>query len=117
MRCLERNKRTLYYASVSFSDTLDEYGNATGGKSYRSAQAVAFRANVSPERGNYQRMAQGVVDNTEKVIVTSDTSCPIKEDYAIWMDVPVTSRHNYIVTAVERSINSITIRVRRVYMT
>lgn len=117
MRDLKRNQRLIYYAALkNVTEYLDSNGDYTGTNVYTYASPVAFYANVSPVRGTYSREAQGIVNEGERTICTSDMNCPIAEDYAIWIDKPTSINHDYIVTGVERSINSILIRVKKCYI-
>lgn len=115
MRDLHRNRQDFYYAALSScTDIVDEYGNLTGGKSYTYLAPVKFSANISPEKGRYSRDEQGITNTTVRTITTTDLDCPIQADYAIWIGISTEARHNFIVESVEKSLNSITISVRRV---
>ena len=57
----------------------------------------------------------GNLENYDKVIVTSDMSCPIDEDTVLWIDETDTSQpYDYIVKRVSRSKNGISIAVAKV---
>lgn len=121
---------------------VDEYGNETGEliPSYR--KAVQMRANISPATGQNQVEQFGNLDSYDKVIVTCDMSCPIDENTVLFIDkrpeytevqtheivegqalyaddevVEKTyelPKYNYIVKRVAKSLNGISIAVRKV---
>lgn len=140
MRTLQRNKRTFYYCLYRHSSPIeDEYGNETGETLVVYQEPVEMKANVSQAAGQTNAEMFGTLENYDKVIVTSDMSCPIDEntvlfiekapefvgtgDYAIAGEaiagiavagetmVPV---YDYIVRRVSKSLNSIAIAIRRV---
>ncbi len=116
---------------------IDEYGNETGEIIPHYESAVSMYANISPARGQSQTEQFGNLDNYDKVIVTRDMSCPIDEHSVLFVEkepeyasistheivsgnpniVTVTysqPKNDYIVKRVARSINSISIAVRKV---
>ena len=62
----------------------------------------------------------GALDNYDKVIVTSHMDCPIDENSVLYIDTTpvkvngVWSPHNYVVRRVAKSLNGISIAVRKV---
>ena len=122
MRCLERNKQTVYYALYS-NETIqyDSEGYETGESSVGYSKPVAISVNVSPARGQANVEMFGETLNYDRVIVTDDMSCPISETSVLWVgdapdadgDVP----YDYIVRKVARSLNSISIAISRVEVT
>lgn len=121
---------------------LDEYGNETGEIIPHYGAAVSMYANISPATGQAQTEQFGNLDNYDKVIVTRDMNCPIDEHSVLFIDkspeyTDVTShkiqegnalyaddeivevtysqpKYNYIVKRVAKSLNSISIAVRKV---
>lgn len=126
MRSLQRNQQTIYYRLYSDSVTpiteTDEWGNTldTGQSAVGYGDPVEMKANVSPATGSAQIAQFGTLENYDKVIVTAWTDCPIREDSVLYIDtVPVKtngewSKHDYIVTRVAKSLNGISIAVRKV---
>lgn len=113
MHCLNRNKTKIFYALFTGEvENTNSEGNYTGERSLTYGTPVAFYANVSAARGTADVEQFGINADYTKVIVTCDMSCPIKEDSIIWIDKPVTERHNYAVTQIARSLNSISIAVK-----
>ena len=121
---------------------IDDYGNENGETIPQYADAVKMYANISPATGQNQVEQFGNLDSYDKVIVTCDMSCPIDEDTVLFIDKEpeytevrtnevtesqalfgedeVTEKtyripkYNYIVKRVARSLNSISIAVRKV---
>ena len=121
---------------------VDEYGNETGEMIPSYEEAVPMRANISPATGQNQVEQFGNLDSYDKVIVTCDMSCPIDENTVLFVDkepeytevqtheivegealyaddeiVEKTyelPKYNYIVKRVAKSLNSISIAIRKV---
>ncbi len=136
MRCLERNKQPLYYCLYNGRDEIiDEYGNSTGQYIRFYKEPVLMYANVSQATGFSSTEQFGTLENYDKVIVTCDMNCPIDENSVLFIDkepdetnvlthettaITVTDKlvevptPDYIVVRVARSLNSISIAVRKV---
>ena len=143
MTGLNRNKKPFAYCLYDDEVNLyDEYGNETGGKLLMYHEAAEMRANISPATGQSNTEQFGTLDNYDKVIVTRDMNCPIDEHSVLFIDkepeyTDVTShkiqegnalyaddeivevtysqpKYNYIVKRVAKSLNSISIAVRKV---
>ena len=121
---------------------IDTYGNEDGETIPQYADAVRMVANISPATGQNQVEQFGNLDSYDKVIVTCDMSCPIDENTVLFIDKEpeytevrtndvtesqalygedeITERvyripkYNYIVKRVAKSLNSISIAVRKV---
>ena len=124
MRNCQRNGKTFYYRLLtsSASAITDTDGNETGEYETTYADAVEARANISAARGVSALEQFGNLENYDKVIVTTDMTCPIDENTVLYIDtVPVkdetTGEYNaydYVVSRVARSWNVISIAVRKV---
>lgn len=126
MRILQRSLQTLYYrllqSGITPITTVDEWGNVleSGENSVSYGPPVEMQANISPATGASVTEQFGNLDNYDKVIVTADMTCPIDENSVLYIDTTpkktddVWSAHDYIVRRVARSINSISIAVRKV---
>ena len=121
---------------------IDENGNETGEVIPAYQEAVPMYANVSPATGLSNTEQFGNLDNYDKVIVTRDMECPIDENTVLFIDkspeyetvhsheivegqalyaddevvvhdyqVP---KYDYIVKRVAKSLNSISIAIRKV---
>ena len=121
---------------------IDENGNETGELIPSYKKAVSMMANISPATGQNQVEQFGNLDSYDKVIVTCDMSCTIDENTVLFIDkrpeytevqtheiiegqalyaddeiVEKTyelPKYNYIVKRVAKSLNGISIAVRKV---
>lgn len=122
MRTLERNKQIFYYANIdSTAQATDEYGNETGETNITYTAPVAFMANISAARGTADLDAFGINANYTKQIVTDNLTIPVDKSTILWIGVEPdengeagTVKHNYVVVAVAKSLNSVTIAVKEV---
>lgn len=143
MRTLRRNERYLWYCLYKGeSELIDENGNRTGEKAVLYEQPVKIRANVSPATGLSNTEQFGNLENYDKVIVLCDMKCPIDENSVLFVDkepettevksyavvesqalfgddtveetVLVMPKHDYIVRRIAKSINGVSIAVRKV---
>lgn len=120
MRTLERNKRHFYYAPfIEKTPIVDEQGYMTGEYSMAYGNPVCVSANVSSAKGETATMLFGESEDYDKVITLSDTE--IDEYSILWVDViPVIedgvtdTPYDYIVKKVARSLNSVSIAIRKV---
>lgn len=121
MKCLERNKRTLYYCLYIGEEYLtDGEGNNTGEKVVRYSAPVELRANVSPATGNTSVEQFGNSVQYDKVIVLDDVTCPINENSVLFVDKDPefdeeqNPLFDYIVKKVAPSLNSVSIAIAKV---
>lgn len=128
MRILQRSAQPIWYrlyTGIEPYTVTDEWGNLveTGESSIGYADPVEFRASVSPASGVSNVEQFGDLDNYDHVIVTDDMACPIDEHSLIYIDsVPTLSNglwspHNYVVRRVAKSVNVVSIAVRKVDVT
>lgn len=116
-----RNDRPFYYCLYSDKVPLeDEYGNETGENQVVYSEPVKMYANISPATGVAQTEQFGNLENYDKVIVTRDMECPIDENSVLFIDKepehsldgdPI---YDYTVRRIAKSLNSISIAVRKV---
>lgn len=115
MLTLDRNKQSVWYALYTgVTDVTDSDGYKTGEKTKTYATPVEIKVNVSASKGSAITEGFGVNEDYDRTIVTHDMTCPIEETTRLWVDVPVTSPHDYRVVRVAKSINSITIAISKV---
>ena len=121
MRALERNKVPFWYCLYDHSEVIkDEYGNETGEATPVYKAPALLRANVSPATGSAQVEQFGNISSYDKVIVTTDMSCPIDENTVLFLDkdpdysADGTPLYDYAVWRVARSLNSISYAVTKV---
>ena len=123
MRTLLRNKTKFYYASyIGETETLDEYGNRTGEYIMSHSAPVEHSGNISPAKGEKQTEQFGESESYDKVIVLDDRNAPIDEHSILWVDTlpslnedgTTATPHDYEVKAVARSLNGMSIAIRKV---
>lgn len=120
MKCLKRNKQSFYYAAYLGKEPLrDETGHLTGEYKIQYDKPVQISGNISPAQGNAQSEIFGIDVKYERVIVIDDLSCPINEYSILFIEVqPFMNEHgdfnnDYVVKAIARSLNSISIAIGR----
>ncbi len=143
MKTLKRNQRLFYYCLFdSKIRVIDEYGNESGEEIVTYQDPIPMYANISQATGQSNTEQFGNLENYDKVIVTDDLNCPIDENSVLFIDkepeftqattvnyqesstllgddtvetvtvqVPVP---DYTVMRVAKSLNSISIAVRKV---
>lgn len=136
MRTLKRNHRSFYYCLYKEEiPILDEYGNETGQTIVVYEDEVELSANISQATGQSNTEQFGNLENYDKVIVTDWIDCPIDENSVLFIDkepewkdaeynkktaITVTGEtvkvpvYDYTVRRVAKSLNSISIAVRKV---
>lgn len=123
MRCLRRNKFKFFYARYKEKIPMkDEYGNNTGEYEIIYDNPVEMKGNISAARGETVTRQFGEDVAYDRVIVLENYKCPIDEFSILWIDTePVLDAdgttktpHDYVVTKVARSINSVSIAVSKV---
>ena len=131
-----RNDTPFYYCLYKENvSSVDEYGNETGEPTVIYESPVLMYANISPATGAAQTEQFGNLENYDKVIVTTWMDCPIDENSVLFIDkepdetsvqtyIPTAittvagyvtvPTPDYIVRSVAKSLNSISIAVRKV---
>lgn len=122
MRLLARNCRTIYYCLYAGKTMpTDTNGNYTSEYTISYSSAVPMEANVSPATGRAAVEMFGNLEGYDKVILTDDVDCPIDENTVLFVDkapeydsVSGAPIYDYIVRRVAKSLNSVSIAVRKV---
>lgn len=117
MRCLNRNKQPFYYANYQgMVKMYDTSGNFTGEYELSYSTPELVYGNISPARGDAYTSPFGVTDvGIDKVIVLSDPNFPIAETSVLWIEKdPALEPYDYTVARIARSINSISIAIKKV---
>lgn len=119
MRCLDRNKLPLWYATCTGQrEGIDIYGHHTGRVYPTYSDPVALNMNISGDKGNSFLAENGIRTEYTRRIVTCDMDIPFQVDTILWIDrepfetvdgVIKPVPHNYVITNISRTINSITI--------
>ena len=108
MRCLNRNKREISYATYAGDEPIfDKYGNETGESKPIYGEITRLRCNISAASGEEAVQAFGSFTNYSRVICVADNNCPIAEQTIVWFGIATDEPHNYIVTAKADSKNGI----------
>ena len=123
MRTLLRNKTKFYYATYfNENPIVDEYGNATGEYKVSYGLPTEYFGNISPANGEKQTEQFGESESYDKVIVLDDRNALIDEHSILWVDTlpylnsdgTTETPHDYIVKKVARSLNGMSIAIRKV---
>lgn len=136
MKTLKRNQKSFYYCLYADKiPIVDEEGYETSESILTYEDPVFMYANISQATGQSNTEQFGNLENYDKVIVTDDLNCPIDENSVLFIDkepefttaythtaTAVTTNDvtvsvpipDYIVIRVAKSINSISIAVRKV---
>ena len=123
MRCLERNKKPIWYANrTGESYATDANGLKTGEKvqAYNTPQQMRCSLSISSGANNIgsQGMATlnsyGIETGYTHNAVTEDMNCPLNEDGIVWYErtptIEVNGKtvavpHNYVVVRKAESLN------------
>ena len=118
MRTLLLNKTKFYYASyIGKTEIIDEYGNRTGEYAISYSEPIECFGNVSAAQGEMQSRQFGESERYDKVIVLDDRNAPITEHSILWVDTrphEPTTPHDYVVKRVAKSLNGLSIAIRKV---
>lgn len=123
MRCLDRNKRPVWYSLYVGSEIgYDEYGNELPSPVLTFGNPVKIMANVSAARGSVQDVQFGLNENYDRVLVTDDVDIPLTEASRLWVDtMPVIkldgstdSPHDYVVSKIARSLTNVSVAISKV---
>ena len=123
MRCMTRNKSTLYYAPyIGEREITDEYGNSTGEIALTYHKPIKIFGNVSAAQGEVQSRQFGESESYDKVLVLEDRNTPIDEYSVLWVDTlphlnedgSTDTPHDYVVRRVARSLNGVSVAISKV---
>lgn len=123
MRCMIRNKSKFHYASyITETEIIDEYGNHTGEYEVEYGNPIESKGNISAAQGEMQSRQFGESESYDKVIVLDDRNATINEHSILWVDThprlnadgTTDTPHDYIVKKVARSLNGVSIAIRKV---
>jgi hypothetical protein len=118
-----RNKAKFYYASyIGETEIKDEYGNLTGEHEVLYGNPIETKGNISGAMGEIQVQQFGVSERYDKVIVLDDKNTPIDEYTILWVDTlphlnedgSTDTPHDYIVKKIARSLNGVSIAIKKV---
>lgn len=111
MRNLKRNQRTIYYAlPSSWQKIYDSNGDFTGERNFSYTVPESLQINYSASTGETMTDVFGIINEYQRVMSTTDVSCPITEEARLWIGVTPNeqgSNFNYIVRRRADSVNSL----------
>ena len=114
MRLMHRNLQTVYYALWEGKTPVMSDGYETGEYTDSYSYPTELKCNVSPERSYDIQEMFGPMTPYERVLITTDMDCPVDETSVFWIDAPTTGPYNYVVRRVAKSLNHLSITVRKV---
>lgn len=131
MRCMNRNKVRFFYSLFKGKVPIkDDYGNQTGEYEVIYEKPTECYANISPAVGTTATRQFGESVDYDKVIVMDNSAPPIDEYSVLWVDTMpqldtdgnlildanemAVTPHDYIVRRVAKSLNSVSIAIRKV---
>lgn len=115
MRSLNRNRRDLYYATMTGTEPIiDEYGNDTLEERPIYGRPTLLRANVSANVGQEAVEAFGSLTEYNRVVCIAGLECVLHEGDKVWFGVDQTGPHNYLVVKVADSKNGFLVALREV---
>jgi len=115
MRTLLRNRQTFWYARYTGkAPIVDADGNETGEYTTTHSDPVKAMGNIDPAVGVRFAAAWGSGASYDHRIIPEDANLPIQENDYVWIGVPTTGPHNYIVTTIGRSLNFLLLNVKKV---
>lgn len=115
MRTLFRNLKTFYYANENgVSPLTDSEGYKTGEYEIAYTEPVAVKGNISASTGSVFENPFGLTEGYDKVIVVDNPNLPIQESSVVWVEASTDQPYDYVVRQLARSLNSISIAIKRV---
>ena len=116
MRALVRNKVPFYYALYEGSEEVMRNGLHTGEYQVIYSDPILTYGNISAGTGNSDSELYGLsASDYDKVIVMDEVSIPLNESSVLWVDnLDTNSSYDYIVKRVARSLNSVSIAIKKV---
>ena len=120
MRDLKKNRQFMYYARLIGNEpvVIDDDGKELETGEYENIydEPVLIYANISAAKGEAEDSVFGKELAYDRVIVISDPMFPIDEYTILWIDSKPPEAHDYIVSKVARSINSVSYAIKKVDM-
>jgi hypothetical protein len=116
MRLMKRNLRPFAYSLYEGSaEITDSDGNLTGEYQDVYSDPVIIDGDVSAARGEVSIRQFGESLDYTKVILLDDVDTPISETSRLWVDdVDTTKPHDYVVKMVAKSLNFVSIAIKKV---
>ena len=104
------------------TEIIDGYGNVTGEYKVSYSEPIKKFGNISAAQGEMESRQFGESESYDKVIVLDDINAPIDEHSILWVDTlphlnedgTTDTPHDYIVKKVAKSLNGVSIAIRKV---
>ena len=111
MKGLERNKQEFRYAvpTGEKEPIVDKQGNLTGENASGYSEPVTWKGKISAGSGDVEAAPFGSEITYDRIIVLAGDIPPIDENCKVWFD-----EKRYIVKAVAKSLNGVSIAIRKV---
>lgn len=122
MRTLKRNQVEFRYANVvGTQPVFDADGYETGETQPLYGKPIRAFGNISASKGAAELELFGLNTNYTKTVIPDDPALPIDKSTILWIDNEPDDageagavKHDYVVAAAAKSLNSLTIAVREV---
>ena len=122
MRSLNRNKMDFWYANYQGKEEILKNGKRTGQYKVLYYNPVKISENLSAARGSLDNELFGIQTDYDRTITSCNRDFDISESSVLWIektpevasDGSTDTPWDYVVVKVARSINSVTVAIRKV---
>lgn len=122
MRSLNRNKTNFWYANYQGKEEILKNGKRTGQYKVLYSNPVKISENLSAARGTLDNELFGIQTDYDRTITSCNRDFDISESSVLWIekapeiasDGSTDTPWDYVVVKVARSINSVTVAIRKV---
>lgn len=122
MRSLNRNKTDFWYANYHGKEEILKNGKRTGQYKVLYSNPVKISENISAARGSLDNELFGIQTDYDRTITSCNRDFDISESSVLWIektpevayDGSTDTPCDYVVVKVARSINSVTVAIRKV---
>lgn len=122
MRSLNRNKTDFWYANYQRKEEILKNGKRTGQYKVLYSNPVKISENLSAARGSLDNELFGIQTDYDRTITSCNRDFDISESSVLWIektpevasDGSTDTPWDYVVVKVARSINSVTVAIRKV---
>lgn len=122
MRSLNRNKMDFWYANYQGKEEILKNGKRTGQYKVLYSNPVNISENLSAARGSLDNELFGIQTDYDRTITSCNRDFDISESSVLWIektpevasDGSTDTPWDYVVVKVARSINSVTVAIRKV---
>lgn len=109
------NQRLIYYAEqISVEDLFDEDGYETGENAPEYSEPKPLWINLSAATGRAEYIAFGHFTEYTRTLITSDTTCPLKEFDVVWVKADISEQPDYKVVRKAEGLDSIMYAIQEI---